>query len=61
MGIAFSTGSAVGVAVGDCSGSGLEGWPISECVNTSKRRASLAKTMVKAIKIMVKAIKAMAK
>jgi len=54
MGIAFSTGSAVGVAVGDCSGSGLEGWPISECVNTSKRRASLAKTMVKAIKAMFK-------
>jgi hypothetical protein len=59
MGIAFNTGSAVGLGVGDCSGSGLEGWPISECVNTSKRRASFAKAIVKTIKTMVKAIKAM--
>jgi hypothetical protein len=59
MGIAFNTGSAVGVGVGDCSGGGVEGWPMSECVNTSKRRASLAKTIVKTIKMMVKAIKAM--
>jgi len=61
MGIAFNTGSAVGVGVGDCSGSGLEGWPISECVNTSNRRASFAKTMVKTIKTAVRAIKAMVK
>ena len=61
MGIAFNTGSAVGVGVGDCSGGGLEGWPISECVNTSRRRASLAVTMVKTIKTMVKATKTMVK
>ena len=61
MGIAFNTGSAVGVGIGDCSGGRLEGRPISECVNTSKRRASLAKTMVKTIKTIVKAIKAMVK
>jgi hypothetical protein len=61
MGIAFNTGEAVGMVVGDCSGAGLEGLPISECVNTSNRRASFAKTMVKTIKMVVKAIKAMVK
>lgn len=61
MGIAFNTGSAVGVTVGDCCGGGLEGSPISECVSTSKRRASLAKTMVKTIKTMAKPIKSTVK
>jgi hypothetical protein len=61
MGIAFNTGSAVGVTVGDCCGGGLEGSPISECVSTSKRRESLAKTMVKTIKTMAKPIKSTVK
>lgn len=61
MGIAFNTGSAVGVGVGDCSSAGLGGWPISECVNASKRRADLATRMVIAIKTMVRAINTMVK
>jgi hypothetical protein len=47
----------VGAGVGDCSGGGLERCEAtSESVNTSKRRAYLAKAMVRAIKTTVKAI-----
>ena len=52
----------MGVGVGDCSGGGLKRCEsTSECVNTSKRRAYLAKAMVRAIKAMVKAIKTIVK
>ena len=58
MGIAFSTGSVVGVGVGDCSAVGLESWAdlreaTSESVNTSKRQTNIPKTIIKATKMMV--------